>query len=366
MIILAAGLSERMGVFKPLLPVGGQPAVMRCVRIAETAGIGRMLIVTGHMREDIEDVINANAPEVRIVYNEKYRDGMFSSAIAGVSALPDDLDGFFLLPADCCAVSPETLKILVEQFAKNKGAYVTRPKYEGKRGHPPLVPGRHIDPLLSYKGDNGLKGFLSPLPTVEVEMASNDALLDMDTPEDYAELLGFLNFPTYPTAPQCAELLVKHNVKPGIVEHGKQVADLALKIARLMEACGEILDTSLLESACLLHDICRLNPAHAKIGMELLMREGYPKAAMLVGSHMDLPGFAGIIGEAELLYFSDKIYRRGKLISLDDSMSELESRFANDHIALAVARDRINTAQAILDTLKARFGIGYKELGVWS
>ena len=353
-----------MGVFKPLLPVGKQPAILRCVHTAKAVGTSGIFVVTGHMHSEIESLLHANAPYVKPIYNSGYKKGMFSSACAGVSALPDGLDGFFLLPADCCAVSPDTLTVLMERFAENGGVPVTRPKYAGKRGHPPLIPARYINALLEYNGENGLKGFLSPLPTFEVEMDSPTALLDMDTPEDYSELLSYLGLSTYPDSAQCAHLITKYSMPPDIIEHGEHVASLALKIARLMEPHGKSLNTQLLESACRLHDICRMRPDHAREGFELLLREGYPKAAMLVGSHMDLPGFSGAFGEAELLFLADKICRRGRFVTLEDAILEYESKYANEPAALDAAKRRLKTAQAIFDALKAQYGIGYDELKI--
>ena len=362
MIILAAGLSERMGVFKPLLPVGGQPAMIRCIEAAKASRISDITIVSGHSSMELEAVLRASAPDVRVVHNSGYLDGMFSSARAGVSAIPDGSDGFFLLPADCCAVSADNLMTLMRRFAENDGAYVTRPKFESRRGHPPLIPARYIRPLLSYNGENGLKGFLSPLPTDEVMMEDRGALLDMDTPEDYAELLDHLGFPAYPSREQCAVLLEKYSATPEIIVHGERVAALALKLASLMNGREASVDVALLESACLLHDIMRTGPDHARMGMELLLREGYPKAAIIVGSHMDMPGDITDVGEKELLYLSDKLCRRGGSISLEDTMRELESRFAGDLEALRSARGRIKTAQAIFDKLMARYNIGYDDI----
>jgi len=366
-IILAAGLSRRMGVFKPLLPVEKQPAVARCVHTAQTAGIRDIIVVTGHLHEEIEGALRANLTGIRIVHNSRYPEGMFSSVHSGVSALPEGLDGFFLLPADCCAISPDTLRTLTDKFAKTGAREVVCPKFEGRRGHPPLIPARHIGSLLSYNGENGMKGFLSPLPTIEMDMDGPDTLLDMDTPADYAALLMRLGLPTYPDPVQCAELLAKYDTPPDIVEHGKHVAALALKIARLImqsttaETRDARFDMSLLESACLLHDIRQMEPNHAKAGMELLLREGYPKAAILVGRHMDLPSPAADIGEPELLYVADKLCRNGKYVKLEDTIRELGSRFPQNPEALAGAKRRMGTAQAIFDTLGARYGIGYKD-----
>ena len=347
-----------MGVLKPLLPVGGEPAILRCVNTARTAGVNQIIVVTGHNEADIKNVLSGNMQEVILVHNNRYLDGMFSSACAGVSALPSDLDAFFLLPADCCAVYPETLTILMERFADSGGTYVTRPKYQGQRGHPPLIPACYVSPLLSYNGENGLKGFLSPLPTLEVEMDKGDSLPDMDTPEDYAHLLSFLGFPCFPDKEQCAELFDKHETPLDIIEHGEHVAAIALGMARDMTARGASLDLALLESACLLHDICRMKSDHAQEGMKLLLHEGYPKTAMLVETHMDLQERGGV--EAELLFLADKLCRRGKIVRLEDTLLELETRFADDPIALSAAKRRIQTAKKIMDELKIRHYIKYE------
>lgn len=385
MIILAAGLSTRMGAFKPMLPVGGVPAVLRCIGLAERAGIGDVVVVTGHNREELESAVGAAAPWARLAHNGMYREGMFSSVRAGVAALPRDLDGFFLLPADCCAVSPETLAALAARFTYDGGYSVIRPTHSGRRGHPPLIPARHIGPLLSYAGENGLKGFLFPLPTVGVETEDRGAFLDMDTAEDYARLLEHLGLPGYPNAAQRDELLSRYEVSQDIISHGEHVASVALELVRDVErgagsiaaghgesgdveSRGHAIDTDLLVSACLLHDIskgkkCGGVPVdHARAGMELLLREGYPRAATLVGSHMDLPeGVAGAIsavGETELLYLADKLCRRGSVVALEATMREISSKHPPGSEARARAESRILDAMRIYDIIYPAGNLG--------
>ena len=383
-IILAAGLSKRMGAFKPLLPVGNATAIMRCVKIAAEAGVSDIIIVTGHNAQELEAVFNNDLPGIQgseklsnntldpeiihLIHNDNYDEGMFSSVQTGVSLLKEisatqsALDAFFILPADCCAVDVATLQKLIQEFKENKGISVVRPVYHGKRGHPPLVPARYVGQLLLYGGADGLKGFLRQLPTLEVEMDDPGSLLDMDTPEDYAALLGHLGLRGYPDRARCAKLLEKYNAPQDIVSHGEHVAALALDYARSMQKHGVLLDTELLESACLLHDIARSEPHHAKAGMELLLREGYPKTAILVGSHMDLQGGApGDVGEGELLYLADKLCRRGKLVSLEDTEREIASKYPAGSEAYSNAMKRISDAREICDTLKERYG---SEIGV--
>ena len=363
MVILAAGFSKRMGVFKPLLPIGEKPAVLRCADAANAAGVSEVIVVTGHCRDEINAAL-CTAHNVRLVHNSMYSDGMFSSVYAGVRSLSGDMDGFFLQPADCAAVSATDLAALTDEFAKNGRESVTRPRFGDRRGHPPLIPACFAKSLLTYDGADGLKGFLRNLPTVEVEMDTSGVLLDMDTPDDYADLLAYLKLPAYPNRDESFKLLEKYNAPPDVTEHCTEVAAVALRIARLINGQnrGAYLDLGLLESACLLHDIKRAEPEHAVRGMELLLREGYPKAAILVGSHTDIKSAVTTVGELELLYLADKLCRRGEIVKLEDTLRNLSSKFSSDREAFACAKLRIENAQGILSLLQDRHGIGFEAI----
>ena len=193
-VILAAGFSTRMGAFKPLLPVAGACAVARCAQAVSAAGSEDIIVVTGHCRESLEAAFaQGGGRHVRFVHNDRYPEGMFSSVCAGVAALSRDTDGFFLLPADACAVSAENLAALIEAFGQNGGSSVAYPTHGNRRGHPPLIPSAFVDGILTYGGDGGLNGFLRQQPSLEVEMPDAGVLMDMDTPEDYADMLAYLN-----------------------------------------------------------------------------------------------------------------------------------------------------------------------------
>lgn len=385
MVILAAGYSERMGVFKPMLPVGGVPAVLRCVNTARKAGVRETVIVTGHCAdqltaafnafpgeegrtdgcsmtgENMDTACNAGAQRIILAYNERYAEGMLSSVLTGVSMLHSDSDAFFLLPADCCAVTAETLLNLINHLYTSESGTVIRPAFQGKRGHPPLIPSRYIEPLCAYTGSSGLKGFLSPLPSLVIETGEPGVLLDMDTPDDYASLLEHLRLPGFPDRAECGELLRRFNVSDEIIRHGEQVARLALKFAELLEERGVRLNTALLESACLLHDIARTEHDHARAGMKLLLTEGYPEAALLVGSHMDLPSEPEDINERELLYLADKLCRRGRIVRLEETSTELAAKYLPGSDPYIKAMARMASARTILNIMNIKYSISGRD-----
>lgn len=193
-IILAAGLSTRMGKFKPLMSLNGKPILLNEVNDFLDAGVEQIVIVTGHNRDQVTACIDGSSqyrPFVTLCYNSLYREDMFTSVQAGVKALMNGLESFFLLPADCPGVSPATLISLMEAFKDN--VTVVYPTANGRRGHPPLLSTALIQPILNYSGKDGLRGFLRDIPgSISLCLDDEAILRDMDTPAEYLEILNQL------------------------------------------------------------------------------------------------------------------------------------------------------------------------------
>ena len=53
-ILLAAGRSERMGAFKPLLPFGETTVIHSCIDNLREAGVEDIVFVLGHRAEELQ------------------------------------------------------------------------------------------------------------------------------------------------------------------------------------------------------------------------------------------------------------------------------------------------------------------------
>lgn len=208
-VILAAGLSSRMKKFKPLLPVDGQPAITGLAETIRSAGIRDIVVVTGYRREDLQEVIRQ--ADLTECCNENYEKGMFSSIQIGLAeaskAFPGK-QGYFLVPVDCPLITIRALRMLMEAAdgtEETSGASGARPEsgstaqffvptFEGKKGHPLLVPAGQIDEILSYDGPGGLKAITDRYweDMVRVPVPDEEVLLDMDTPEGYEAIRDFV------------------------------------------------------------------------------------------------------------------------------------------------------------------------------
>ena len=189
-VILAAGFSSRMGTFKPLMKLEDETIVERLIRISENAGLQDIVVVTGHNHQQMVRVLNkTSAVEV---FNGRFEEGMFTSMQAGIAALPEDLDGFFIMPVDCPLVTEDILKQLMESFEPEMFSV---PVYRGKKGHPLLIPSKFRQEILEHDGHNGLKAVTDRDFNLmqRIETGFEGIVMDMDTPEAYEEIKTYLD-----------------------------------------------------------------------------------------------------------------------------------------------------------------------------
>jgi molybdenum cofactor cytidylyltransferase len=191
-IILAAGLSSRMGKFKPQLPIGGQSILEQAIAVFQHSGIKDIQVVLGYRAKDL--IKSVNDSEANWCINSCYHEGMFSSVKTGVEHISPNSVAFMVLPVDIPLVSPKTISALIKTHEMTN-QLIVHPVRNGKRGHPPLISSALVKNLLQYQRRGGLKSFLTQYlnSTAEVSVSDQFIHLDMDTHEDYQELVNLYN-----------------------------------------------------------------------------------------------------------------------------------------------------------------------------
>lgn len=192
-IIIAAGFSSRMKRFKPLLPLGQSTVVEKAVEAFVKAGILDIRVVVGHRADELLPVLDRL--KVNSIYNPDFPEGMFSSICAGVKNLTPEVEAFFLLPVDNPIINPSTITKLKETFYAAESAIVY-PTYQGMRGHPPLISSRYVNDVLSWDKPGGMRAILEQYENnaLDLEVDDGGILLDMDTPDDYQQMLKYYEY----------------------------------------------------------------------------------------------------------------------------------------------------------------------------
>lgn len=188
-VVVAAGMSSRMGDFKPMLSIGSISIAQRVVATLKQAGAARVVVVTGYNAEELERHLAGSG--VVFLRNENYRTThMFDSALIGLRYLRDKCRQVLFTPVDIPLFTAATVDALL-----TSGAELACPVCGGTRGHPILMSANVIDRVLEDSGESGLDGALSRcgVPMTLVEVDDPGILHDADTPEDYRELLRMHN-----------------------------------------------------------------------------------------------------------------------------------------------------------------------------
>ena len=108
-LLLAAGLSQRMGALKALLPWQGTSLLAYQASTLQSAGLNPVLVVLGHRAEELKPHVPSDAG-VRYLLNPDYLQGKTTSLKAGLRALhPRDTDAVLVLNVD----QPRSLRTLV-------------------------------------------------------------------------------------------------------------------------------------------------------------------------------------------------------------------------------------------------------------
>lgn len=356
-IILAAGLSSRMGRFKPLLQLGALTVVERVITLYREAGIPDICVVTGNRAEELFKVLQPHG--VRCVNNPDYARGMFSSLVAGVGTLAPDCCGFFVHPVDIALVRPSTPAALIAAW-NNAPTSVFHPTFDGRRGHPPLVPATLAPAILKWTGQGGLRTFWETRDALmkEIPVADSAILLDLDTDEDYRLALHALEQEYFPAADACRVLMTQVAEVPlPVWHHCQAAADVAVAMTEAVNAVDGALDLNLVRSAALVHDIAKTRKNHAAAGAEQLTALGYPQIAALVRVHMDIETSADSpLDEAQVVFLADKLIQGNQPVSLEARIARKMAKYGADASArLAIAR-RFQAARWILAKVERLVG----------
>lgn len=182
-VIPAAGLSSRMGDFKPLLPLGAQTVIETSVG-SVISYVCTAAVVVGNRGDGVAEVLHRRfGSRLTITLNPDYAStDMLRSVQLGLRGM-GECDAFFLLPADMPLVSGAVFEAMIAAF--DGEADVIYPVVNGRRGHPPLIHARLIPDILGYDGDGGLRAILSGRRLREISVPDRGILIDLDTPNDY-------------------------------------------------------------------------------------------------------------------------------------------------------------------------------------
>jgi molybdenum cofactor cytidylyltransferase len=175
-VILAAGYSSRVNAFKMELLINNKTILQRCIESLYDE-CSKVIVVSGYKNEKINKIVESYS-KVKVVYNEEFHKGMFSSVKKGIQNVTEER--FLLTPGDYPLISKDVVKRLIKEKDK-----IVIPSFNKKGGHPILLESSLIEEILNESDDSNLKIYLSKKKCSYLNIDDNGVLIDVDTMEDY-------------------------------------------------------------------------------------------------------------------------------------------------------------------------------------
>jgi len=184
-VVLAAGLSTRMGRPKMTLPWGDNTVIGQVASVLIQAELDETVVVTGSMHNEISREL-ADLP-ARVVFNPDYQqDDMIISLRVGLAAIDPSSQACLVVLGDQPQIKAEIVKRLIETYRVTQ-ARIVIPSFHRRRGHPWLIDRVLWADIQDLQPPGTMRLFLEQNQNmIEYLNVTDDSVLrDLDTPEDY-------------------------------------------------------------------------------------------------------------------------------------------------------------------------------------
>lgn len=183
-IILAAGMSDRMGFPKPFLKWDKHTTFIEKI-ISEYSSFeaGQIIVILNKEGyRHIQTELPYLAEYCEIVINNSTERGRFSSIKLGIEKLPGNVP-CYIQNVDNPFVTAGLLDMMDDHA--EPGSYVV-PVFNGKGGHPVLIGQKVVDEIFALDyNDRDMKELLKKYKRIEVESSDVNILANINSVDEY-------------------------------------------------------------------------------------------------------------------------------------------------------------------------------------
>lgn len=186
-IVLAAGMSRRMGSNKLIANLHGKPLVAHVVDAIAAAGLPAPIVVLGHAAYEIRVALEDR--DVAFATAERHAEGMAHSLAAGIAAVPPDWESTIVCLGDMPRIAPDLLRRLAQESTPSA---IVLPIFAGRRGNPVLWGRDYFGEIRSLKGDSGAKTLFARYADriTEIPWSDDSIHADVDTIDALNQLVN--------------------------------------------------------------------------------------------------------------------------------------------------------------------------------
>jgi molybdenum cofactor cytidylyltransferase len=187
-VVLAAGMSSRLGSPKQLLAYQGKSLLQHAVDTALQTTMRPVVVVVGANSDTVKKEIEEM--KVEVADNSAWQEGMASSlrcGLATVQKINGDVDGIIFMVCDQPYVSDSLLNDLINK-QRETGKLIVTSNYGEAIGPPVLFYKTIFQELLQLKGEAGARKIIQQHGDEVADVLFPKGSIDIDTPADYDAL----------------------------------------------------------------------------------------------------------------------------------------------------------------------------------
>jgi molybdenum cofactor cytidylyltransferase len=180
-VVLAAGLSKRMGRSKAFAKIHGASLILRTIKVLAPFAANRIIVVTGLRAQRMR--IELRGYSIVFVANPARAFGLATSVISGVRAARYS-GAVLLLPMDLAELKAAELERLISRWCGARRRLIAR-RVDERASVPVILPRALYPRVREIAGDVGLRNLLAELPAHRrtlIDLPSAER--DVDTPEE--------------------------------------------------------------------------------------------------------------------------------------------------------------------------------------
>lgn len=140
-----------------------------------------------------------------------------------------------------------------------------------------------------------------------------------------------------PSYEKCLEAWDRYSMLDNIRAHSLLVARIALLLAKNLRAQGFPVSVAKTTAGALMHDIAKTRSIqsgedHSELGRRICLTHHFDEIADIVAEHVRLRSFDlnGVYSEKELVYYADKRVNHDRVVSLEERLEYIISRYGAD------------------------------------
>lgn len=189
-VLLAAGVSSRLGRPKQLLSYQGDYLLNHAIKATEQVNDVVTVVIIGAEAESLlKEIKNV---DVKVVLNQQFKEGMSSSIRCGVQYLQDydrNIENIIIMVCDQPYVDGVHISKLIACHEAT-AAKIVASTYSDRKGVPALFNKQLFPELLTLKGDVGAKALIKKYNAETAAVFLPLGEIDIDTEENYNMLIN--------------------------------------------------------------------------------------------------------------------------------------------------------------------------------